>query len=162
MGLLLCKWWMALWLTAMHPFYASVTEISHDAGKKELQVSCRIFTDDLENTLKAQYKAPLDLTHPANRKQAEGYVAAYLSQHLVITLDGKNIPLHFIGYRIEEDAVWSFLEAENIPAPKKVQVKNNLLYERHPSQTNMVHVLVGGERKSTKLDNPEDMVVMGF
>jgi hypothetical protein len=43
-----------------------------------------------------------------------------------------------------------------------VQVKNNLLYERHATQTNMVHVLVGGERKSTKLDNPKEVAVMGF
>ncbi|MGO4288659.1 DUF6702 family protein [Chitinophaga sp. RAB17] len=162
MGLLLCKWWMTLWLTALHPFYASVTEISHNADKKELQVSCRIFADDLENTLKAQYKTSFDITHPANRKQVEGYIAAYLAQHLAVTLDGKNIPLRFIGYKIEEDAVWSFLEAENVPVPKKVQVKNDLLYERHATQTNMIHVLVQGERKSVKLDNPKDVAVMGF
>nr|WP_249207322.1 DUF6702 family protein [Chitinophaga hostae] len=153
---------MTLWLTAFHPFYASVTEISHNADKKELQVSCRIFADDLENTLKAQYKTTFDISRPANRKQVEDYIAAYLSQHLIITLDGKNVPLHFIGYKIEEDAVWSFLEAENVTTPKKVQVRNNVLYERHPTQTNMVHVLVGGERKSAKLDNPKDMAVMGF
>lgn len=162
MGLLLCKWWITLWMAALHPFYASVTEIAHNANKKELQVSCRIFADDLENTLKAQYKTSFDITRPANRKQVEGYIAEYLSQHLTITLDGKNVPLHFIGYKIEEDAVWSFLEAENIPTPKQVQVRDNLLYERHPTQTNMVHVLVGGERKSAKLDNPKDLAVLGF
>ncbi|MBO9727676.1 MAG: hypothetical protein J7623_03450 [Chitinophaga sp.] len=162
MGLLLCKWWITLWMAALHPFYASVTEIAHDTNKKELQVSCRIFADDLENTLKAQYKTSFDITRPANRKQVEGYIAEYLSQHLTVTLDGKNVPLHFIGYKIEEDAVWSFLEAENVPAPKKVQVRDNLLYERHPTQTNMVHVLVGGERKSAKLDNPKDLAVLGF
>ncbi|WP_291917169.1 DUF6702 family protein [Chitinophaga sp.] len=149
-------------MAALHPFYASVTEIAHDTNKKELQVSCRIFADDLENTLKAQYKTSFDITRPANRKQVEGYIAEYLSQHLTVTLDGKNVPLHFIGYKIEEDAVWSFLEAENVPAPKKVQVRDNLLYERHPTQTNMVHVLVGGERKSAKLDNPKDLAVLGF
>ncbi|PSL47622.1 hypothetical protein CLV51_102479 [Chitinophaga niastensis] len=162
MGLLLCKWWMTVWLTALHPFYASVTEITHNAGKKELEVSCRIFADDLENTLKAQNKTSFDITHPANRKQVEGYIAAYLSQHLAIAADGKNIPLHFIGYKIEEDAVWSFLEAENVPTPKKIQVKNDILYAQHPTQTNMIHVMVNGERKSTKLDNPKAECVVEF
>ncbi|MEC5146735.1 DUF6702 domain-containing protein [Chitinophaga sp. 180180018-2] len=162
MGVLLCKWWMILCMAAVHPFYASVTEIAHDAGKKELQVSCRIFADDLENTLKAQNKTSFDITRPANRKQVEGYIAAYLSQHLVITMDGKAVPLHFIGYKVEEDAVWSFLEAENVPVPQKVQIKDNLLYERHPTQINMIHVLVGGVRKSTKLDNPKELAVLDF
>jgi len=161
-GLLLCKWWMAMWLTAMHPFYASVTEITHNSAKNELQVSSRIFTDDLENTLKKQFKAKFDIIKPANRKQVEGYIATYLSQHLTIKLDGKIVPLHFIGYKIEEDAVWSFLEAENIPAPKKVEVKNDVLYEQHATQTNMVHVIVGGKRQSSKLDQPVTTVSFGF
>lgn len=162
MGLLLCKWWMAVWMTALHPFYVSVTEITHNAAKKELEVSCRIFADDLENTLKAQYKTTFDITKPANRQQVEGLIADYLSKHLQLTLDGKNVPLHFIGYKIEEDAVWSFLEAANVTAPKKVAVRNDLLYARHPSQINMIHVIVGGVRKSTKLDNPKKDAVLEF
>ncbi|CAL1520043.1 hypothetical protein MMC2321_03798 [Chitinophaga sp. MM2321] len=153
---------MTMWLAAMHPFYVSVTEITHNAAKKELEVSCRIFADDLENTLKAQYKASFDITKPANRAQVEGYIAEYLSRHLQITLDGKNIPLHFIGYKIEEDAVWSFLEATQVPAPKKVAIKNDLLYAQHPSQINMMHVLIGGVRKSIKLDNPKADAVIAF
>nr|WP_308463736.1 DUF6702 family protein [Chitinophaga nivalis] len=153
---------MAMWLTMMHPFYASVTEITHNAAKKELEVSCRIFADDLENALKAQYDTHFDIIRPANRKQVEAYIAAYLSQHLTVNLDGRNIVLRFIGYKIEEDAVWSFLEATDVPAPKQVQVKNDVLYNRHPSQTNMIHVIVGGERKSIKLDNPNATAVLRF
>lgn len=162
MGVLLCKWWMTLWLTALHPFYVSVTEIAHDGSKQELQVTCRIFTDDLENTLKAQFKTSFDITKPANRKQVEGYIATYLSQHLTLRLDGKPVTLHFLGYKVEEDAVWSFLEAENIPAPKTVEVKNDLLYERHASQINMIHVMVNGQRKSSKLDNPASLATFKF
>ncbi|MDQ0106162.1 hypothetical protein SAMN05660909_01331 [Chitinophaga terrae (ex Kim and Jung 2007)] len=162
MGVLLCKWWMACWLTVLHPFYVSVTEIAHDAGKQELQVTCRIFTDDLENTLRAQFKTPVDITNPANRKKVDEYIAAYLSQHLVITLDGKTVSLHYLGYKIEEDAVWSFLEAEKIPVPKTVQVKNDLLYEKHPTQINMIHVMVNGTRKSSKLDNPKSLATFSF
>nr|WP_167021703.1 DUF6702 family protein [Chitinophaga sp. Cy-1792] len=149
-------------MTTMHPFYASVTEITHDAGKKELQVSTRIFADDLENTLKKQFKTSFDIAKPANRKQVEGFIATYLSQHLIIKADGKVIPLHFIGYKIEEDAVWSFLEAEGVPAPKNVEVRNDVLYEQHSSQINMIHVIVGGKRQSTKLDNPEMVAQFKF
>ncbi|RFS21210.1 hypothetical protein DVR12_17530 [Chitinophaga silvatica] len=162
MGVLLCKWWMTLWITLMHPFYVSVTEIAHDASKQELQVSCRIFTDDLENTLKAQFKTNFDITKPANRKQVDDYIATYLSQHLVITLDGKPVKLHYLGYKVEEDAVWSFLEAEKVPVPKNIQVKNSLLYEKHPTQINMIHVMVNGERKSSKLDNPATLANFKF
>nr|WP_223152026.1 DUF6702 family protein [Chitinophaga qingshengii] len=149
-------------MALLHPFYVSVTEVTHNAAKKELEVSCRIFADDLENTLKAQYQTSFDIIKPANRQQVEGFIADYLSKHLQLTLDGKKIPLHFLGYKIEEDAVWSFLSAENVPAPKKVGIFNDLLYQQHASQINMIHVMVGGQRKSTKLDNPKAGAVLEF
>jgi hypothetical protein len=138
-----------------HPFYVSVTEIQHDRAKNELQVSCRIFADDLENALKKQYKAPLDIIHPANKAVTDSLIAAYLGKHLLVTADGKTIRLQYLGYKIEEEAAWCFLAAEKVPAFKKAHVKTDILYDEHPNQINMIHVIVNEVRKSTKLDNPK-------
>jgi hypothetical protein len=144
-----------VWYALFHPFYVSVTEIRHNAAKQELEVSCRIFADDLEMALKTAYKAPVDIIHPANRKTVDGYITAYLSKHLQVTIDGKPVTLQYLGYQIEEDAAWCFLEVKQVPAVKKVHVSNDILYHQHPNQINMMHVIVKDERKSTKLDNPE-------
>jgi hypothetical protein len=37
--------------SAPHPFYVSVTEISQNATDKSLEVSCKFFADDFEQTL---------------------------------------------------------------------------------------------------------------
>jgi len=138
----------------LHPFYVSVTEIRHNAAQQELQVSSRIFYDDLENTLKKEYKTPVDILHPANRKTVDGLIADYLGKHLHITIDGKPVTLHYLGYQVEEDAAWCFLEVKGIATVKKVHIINDILYEAHESQINMMHVVVHDVRKSTKLDNP--------
>jgi hypothetical protein len=45
---------------------------------------------------------------------------------------------------------------KNLPAaPKSVAIKNDLLYENFREQIHLMHVTVGGKRKSTKLDYPE-------
>lgn len=150
MGILLFKWLF----TVLHPFYVSVTEIKHDAATNELQISSRIFADDLENVLKKQSRQAVDIIHPTNRPQTDSLIAAYVSKHLVITVDGKAVKLHYIGYKIEEEAAWCFLEAENIKPFKQVHVKDDILYSEHPNQINMIHVILHDERKSTKLDNP--------
>jgi hypothetical protein len=131
-----------------------VTEIKHDAATNELQISSRIFADDLENVLKKQSRQAVDIIHPANRTQTDSLVAAYVNKHLVITVDGKTVKLHYIGYKIEEEAAWCFLEAENIKPFKQVHVKDDILYSEHPNQINMIHVILHDQRKSTKLDNP--------
>lgn len=154
MGVLLYKWLIAasiLW----HPFYVSVTEIEHDKSDNELHISCRIFADDLESALKKQSKGSLDIIHPANRAATDSLIAGYLRKHLFVTADGKTIRLQYLGYKIEEEAAWCFLSAEKVPAFKSAHVRNDVLYDEHPNQINMIHVIVNGVRKSTKLDNPK-------
>ena len=53
--------------TERHPFYISVTEVAHNAKEKSLEVSCKIFADDMEAALSQQYKMQVDL---ASEKQA--------------------------------------------------------------------------------------------
>ena len=36
---------------AVHPFYVSVTEINQNAAEKSLEISCKFFADDFEQTL---------------------------------------------------------------------------------------------------------------
>jgi hypothetical protein len=153
-GLLLYKWLVTA-LLVWHPFYVSVTEIEHNKASNELEVSCRIFADDLEMALKKQSKAPLDIIHPANRAAADSLIAGYLRTHLSVTADGKPVRLQYLGYKIEEEAAWCFLSAEKIPAFKSAHVRNNILYDEHPNQINMIHMILNGVRKSTKLDNPK-------
>ncbi len=54
--------WFSLGATTKHhPLFISVTEIEHNAKEKSLEVSCKIFTDDFERTLRAAYKTKVDL-----------------------------------------------------------------------------------------------------
>lgn len=162
MGLLFCKWWMTAWMTLLHPFYVSVTEIRHNAPKKELEVSCRIFADDFEKALKAQYNTTFDIIRPVNRNQVDALIKDYLSKHLMITINDKVVPLAYLGYKIEENAAWCFLEATNVPNAQRISIKNDILYETHASQTNMIHMVVNETRQSTKLDNPASTASFKF
>ena len=97
----------------------------------------------------------MDIIHPANRATTDSLIAIYLAGHLSITADGKPVRLQYLGYKIEEEAAWCFLAAEQVPAFKRAHVRNNILYDEHPNQINMIHVIVNEVRKSTKLDNPK-------
>lgn len=154
MGILLFKWFFTACM-ALHPFYVSVTEIQHNKAQQELEVSCRIFADDLENALKKQSKTPLDIIHPASKQKMDSLIATYLGKHLLITIDGKPVKLQYLGYKIEEEAAWCFLAAEQVPSLKRAHIRNDILYDEHPNQINMIHVIVNEVRKSTKLDNPK-------
>ena len=145
-----------------HPIYVSVTEIEHNAKEKTIEVSCKLFTDDFEKTLRSIYKTPVDLINPSNRSVMDKLVNDYVQQHLKITVDGKHLNLQYLGYEIIEEGIFSYFESAKIEKPTDVTVFNNLLYENQPQQMGLIHVTVNGNRISTRLNNPENKASIRF
>jgi hypothetical protein len=145
-----------------HPFYVSVTEIEQSQKTKAVQVSVRIFYDDLEQTLNKEYNAGINISKPVNKQKVNQVIDSYLQHHLKIKANGKLLTLKFVGYEIEEDAAWCYLETVPLPPVHDFVIVNDLLFEAHPSQSNMVHTIVNGQRKSIKLDNPSSTAAITF
>ncbi len=149
-------------LQLFHPFYVSVTEIAQSQKSKTVQVSVRIFYDDFEKALNQQYKSRINILKPANRKQVDSLIETYIKMHLKIKASGKTLALKYVGYEIEEDAAWCYFESEPQPVVRSFQIQNDILFEVHPSQSNMIHATVNGQRKSIKLDNPLSEAILLF
>ena len=164
----LYKWFLILSLSflissfSFHPIFVSVTEIEHNAKEKTLEVSCKIFTDDFEKTLRKVYNTHVDLLLAKDKPAMDKLVNDYVQKHLKIMVDGKQIVLKYMGYEQIEEGIYSYYQADNISGVKKITVTDNILYEYKDEQINLLHITVNGNRKSTKLNNPDDKVVMEF
>jgi len=146
----------------MHPIYLSVTEIQHNAKDKTLEISCKIFTGDFENILKSKTKSKINLLQPTDKKLMESLVNQYIQQHLKIKVDGILKPMEFLGYEQNEDAIQSFFEIDNVASLKKIDVQDDILYEYKSEQISIIHVIVNGSRKSTKLVNPDSTFSLSY
>ena len=83
-------------------------------------------------------------------------VEDYIQSHLKIAInDNSSSKMKFIGFEQNEDAIVSYFEIDDVASINKVKVENNLLYEYSEQQINLIHVIVKGNRKSYKLDNPD-------
>ena len=153
---------ISLFALAFHPFYLSVTELNYDKAQQQLQISCKIFTDDFEKTLRAQHKSAIDLTHPGNKVLTEKYISDYIQSHIKININKRNIAFKFIGYEIEEEAVWCYFESDKIELPSKIEITNSILYELLPDQINIVHANVNNVRKSAKIGFPDKLILFQF
>lgn len=155
---------IGLWLTAfsLHPYYMSVTEFEYKPAEKEVQVACKIFTDDLEETLKKEYKRKVDILNTAAKKENEQLLNRYLQQHLRLQLDGKAAALQMIGFEQEGEAVWIYLVTNNTTAFKSAVVFNDLLYSYREDQLNIIHFKNKGERKSHRFTFPNKEVALSW
>ena len=147
---------------ALHPFHVSVVEINHNATDKTLEISCKIFTDDFEKVLVQNYKTKVDLINPPNKSAMDTLVKKYITSHLSISADGKLVKLLYVGFEKENEAVYCYVQVDNISSVKKMEITNKLMHDMFTDQVNLMHVIVGGNRKSTKLDYPETSASFSF
>jgi len=145
-----------------HPIYVSVTEIQHNAKDKTLEISCKIFTSDFEAILKSKTKSKINLLQPTDKTLMESLVNQYIQQHLKIKVDGNLKPMEFLGYEQNEDAIQSFFEINDVAAFKKIDVQDDILYEYKSEQISIIHIVFNGNRKSTKLVNPDNSVSLNY
>ena len=146
----------------MHPFYISVTEINHNANEKSLEISCKIFTEDLENVLNKTANPKIEISNPKNKDQVTKLISQYLQAHLQLRVNGQPVTMELLGFEEEREATWSYLQVTNVPAVKKLEIVDSILYESFAEQINLVHVTVSGNRKSSRVNNPESLVKMEF
>ena len=145
-----------------HPIFVSVTEIEHNAKEKSLEISCKIFTDDFEKTLRKHYTEKIDLLDEKLKVPMGRIVNDYIQKHLSVNADGKKITLQFIGFEQQEEGIISYFQVNNIAFVKNISVFNNLLYDFSARQMGIIHVIVNGNRKSRRLNNPDTNAVFAF
>ena len=148
--------------TPKHPFYIAVTEINLNTADKTLEVSCKMFADDLEQIIEKNNHTQLDITADRDKPKFDSYIPAYVKTHLSLSVNGKDMSLSYIGFEKEKESAFCYFQAENISSLKKIDIHNSLLHDFTSDQINIIHVTVNGKRQSTKLDYPSTSATFNF
>jgi hypothetical protein len=146
----------------LHPMHISVTEIDFDEKDKELEITSRIFIDDLEKTLQNELKQPeLDLMNPKNGLTIDQMAGKYLAGHLKISLDGKPQTTQYLGHERDGEALIFYVLVSKVKKWKTIQVFNDVITATFDDQSNLVHVTVRENVKSLRLtrNTPGDKLV---
>jgi hypothetical protein len=134
-AMLLSSAWMP------HKFYVSLTEIRYNAQSERLELSMRIFPDDLDRALLEK------LEH----EDADSLLKVYLLESFKLQADGLEIAFSYLGKEAESDAIWCYLESGSLPEPKKLSIRHELLTEIFPDQVNIVQVYIENWNKGLLL-----------
>jgi hypothetical protein len=147
---------------AIHPFYIAVTEINLNTSDKTLEISCKMFADDLEQIIEKNNNAQLDISSDKDKANFDKYIPAYVKNHLSISVDGKAFSISYIGFEKEKESAYCYFQIENIASLKKIDITDSILHDFTTDQINIIHVTVNGKRQSTKLDYPNKSASFSF
>lgn len=135
-----------------HPFHVSVCEINHNADKQRVEIIHKIFWDDLEAALNKMTGRFINVSSPKDPEELQRLISEYIDKHVSISLDGKKREVIFIGSELEEDAMWCYLEIENISNFQTIEIQNGILMEIFDDQMNLIHVENKGKLKSLRFN----------
>lgn len=148
-------------LLFLHPIHLSVSEINYSEKDKALQITSRIFIDDLETSIRKKLNQPeLDILKPTGGQSTDQLVSAYINDHFKVKLDNKPQKLSYLGHEIEDAAIICYIEIEKVKKFKTLEVLNDIIQETHEDQSNLIHVTYKGPVKSLRLlrDKPVDIL----
>ncbi|HWW37960.1 DUF6702 family protein [Pedobacter sp.] len=145
-----------------HPLHLSSMELNYTAKGATVEISCRLFTDDLENALTKAFKVHADLTSVAKHAVMDELVKKYAVQHLQLKTRGKVIGLNYLGFEKDNEATVLYIESVPVKGLKDLEILNTFMYDLFDDQSNIMHITYNGNRKSTKLDYPDKLYKVVF
>lgn len=144
----------------LHPFYVSVCEIYHNPTTSSLEISMKIFIDDLELAIQKSSNPEFAISENANKSIVESEITNYLEDKFQIEIDSERPGQKLIGYELESDAIICYIEVENVDNIGSIKVQNSILTEVYSDQINLTHFQYKDQLKSLKTTklNPEGRI----
>jgi len=150
---------LAAWV---HPMHVSVTEIESNDKDKRLEIMMRVFIDDLEVTLRRNFRQPeLDVLEPKGQSLDE-LMQAYLKPRFQVSLDGRQQVIKYLGHERDHEAFVFYIEVEKVKKWKSIQVQNSIITEIYDDQSNLVHVTVAEMVRSLRLTRTKPADIITF
>ena len=127
----------------LHEFHVSLTEIRYNPESERMEVSLRIFPDDMDRALMEHYGITSGLLTAQEHVAADSLLEIYLLELFRIDLDGAPLPLSYLGKEAESDVMWCYLESKALEKPDEIAVNNAILTEIFEDQVNIIQVYFG-------------------
>ena len=144
----------------VHKFYVAVFQLEYVPQKKVVQITSRIFIEDLEAALDKKYTKKLGIGSSKELAETNDLLKQYLNENIHLKINGKAKAFKFLGKETEDDVLICYYTVPVDTKVKSVEMTNAVLFETFADQQNIIHTKVNGDKKSLLLtnDNPSGIV----
>ena len=130
-----------------HPYHVSIAEVKYNAKAQSLEISLKLFTDDLEKTLSELAGKPVLVTSDA---AVQKLLESYFQKNFRIELPQNQVAVpRVFGFEKQGDAHWFYLD---IPVKasqlSSAKLRNQVLIETFPDQTNLTNLEINGKKRT--------------
>ncbi len=131
-----------------HKYYVSTSLYDFKEDLGSLQITIRVFQDDFTEIIKKKYQVDISMNNDINSNEIKSKIRDYLLSNLSIYLDKNKYDLFYLGSEEKNEMIVAYLELEDIPTFKSIELKNTILFDLFEKQQNIIHLKKGPNRKS--------------
>ena len=147
-------------MAVAHKFYVAIFQVNYAPEKQMLQVTTRIFVDDLDNVLQKKYARKFNLGEPKQSPEELSLMQQYLTDRFKITIDGKPQQLTYLSNELENNVLICYFRVTGIGKISSVKVTSKVLFDFVTEQQNIIQTNINGKKNSllVTVDNPEGTI----
>lgn len=124
---------------SLHKFYMAIYQVNHNVVKKRLEITARIFVDDLNTALDKKFKTSHFLGTVKQTPTDTEDLKKYLLSQLKVTVNHKEKLLTFKSSELEGNVLVCYLNCADVAKIAQIEVTNSILTEVFDKQENMMH-----------------------
>ncbi|GAA6767363.1 hypothetical protein PQ462_03890 [Flavobacterium sp. KACC 22758] len=134
---------------AFHKFYVGVFQVEYAAEKKMIQITSRIFIDDLNNAMEKKYHKKTFVGTEKETQADLDLFKKYLAENFTIKINGQTKPITFLSKEVEAgDVLVCYSRIKEIDKFKTIEISNTILVDWNGEQQNITHISAFGTKRS--------------
>ncbi len=140
-------------LTSMsvHKFYVAIYQINHAKEKKMLQITARLFIDDINEAIEKKYNKKSYLASEKETPDQVELLKKYLSEKFIIKVNGQQKSIIFLSKETEDNVLICYLKIVDVTKITSLEVENSIIMENHFEQQNIIQANFNGSKHSLLL-----------
>jgi len=132
----------------MHKFYMAIFQVNYASEKKMLQITSRIFVDDLNLALEKKYGKKTFLGTEKESNEDIAILKKYFTENLIFKVNGQTKPVLYLSKEHEGDLLICYGRITDVTKFNSVEITNTVLTHWNSDQQNILHFSAFGNKKT--------------
>ncbi|MBX9889540.1 MAG: hypothetical protein K2Y30_16600 [Flavobacteriaceae bacterium] len=135
---------------SVHKFYMGIFQVNYAPQKKMLEITSRIFIDDLNKALEKKYKRKaFHIGTEGETPEEVGLFKKYLAENFTIKINGQTKPIIFLSMETaEDDVLVCYSKSIDVSKISTIEIHNSILIDWSSEQQNITHITAFGTKNS--------------
>jgi hypothetical protein len=129
----------------------AIYQIDYVPQKKRIQITSRIFVDDLNAAIEKKFHVKTNLGTAQESAQDELNMKKYLAEKFSLKVNGIVKPMTFLSKEVEANVLICYFRIPDISKITNLEIENSALTEWNPEQQNIIQANITGEKQSLML-----------